>query len=181
MIRQDTTAQGSMSQGAAMLGNGIAASCAASSRTRPRHPGRRLLLLVVALSLLPILIGGGLYAYGWRPQTTMNKGTLIVPPVPLADAVLQGKWSLVVVGMPPEAEATSLDALRRVRASLAKEWKRTQHLAWPELPAPLGGVAAGTVVIVDPKGMAMMRYEPGADLKGIRADLERLLKYSWIG
>jgi hypothetical protein len=36
-------------------------------------------------------------------------------------------------------------------------------------------------VIVDPNGLAMMRYAPGADAKGIRADLERLLKYSWIG
>jgi hypothetical protein len=37
------------------------------------------------------------------------------------------------------------------------------------------------VIIVDPEGRAMMRYAPGAELKGIRADLERLLKFSWIG
>jgi len=150
----------------------------------PASGHRRALLLILILSLLPIAVGLGLYAWGWRPQTTGNHGTLITPPVALAaevDGRLKGKWSLVVVGAAKDAEEARLDELRRVRASLAKEWKRTQHLAMPTAPAALGGIAPGSVVIIDPNGLAMMRYAPDADLKGIRADLERLLKYSWIG
>lgn len=142
---------------------------------------RRALLLLIVLSLLPIAIGLGLYVYGWRPEVTSNHGTLIAPPVALTDSALQGKWSLVLVGVAKGEEATRLDELRRVRASLAKEWKRTQHISLMSLPAPLAGLPAGSVVIVDPNGQAMMRYAPDVELKDIRADLERLLKYSWIG
>lgn len=140
---------------------------------------RRTLLLLLTLSLLPIAIGGGLYVFGWRPQTTSNHGQLILPPVALADPQLRGKWTLLLVDA--SAADDRLDALRRVRAVLAKEWRRTQHLRLAAPPPPFGAVADGTVIIVDPQGMAMMRYEPGADAKGISADLQQLLKYSWIG
>lgn len=46
-------------------------------------------------------------------------------------------------------------------------------------PHGLGRLPSGSVVLVDPNGLAMMRYPPGADPRGMRADLERLLKYSW--
>jgi hypothetical protein len=35
--------------------------------------------------------------------------------------------------------------------------------------------------LVDPLGNLMMRYDTNADFKGILKDLERLLKYSWVG
>ncbi|HMK14467.1 MAG TPA: hypothetical protein VK460_05585 [Burkholderiales bacterium] len=35
--------------------------------------------------------------------------------------------------------------------------------------------------LVDPLGNLMMRYDKSADFKGILKDLERLLKYSWVG
>ena len=35
--------------------------------------------------------------------------------------------------------------------------------------------------LVDPLGNLMMRYDTNADIKGILKDLERLLKYSWVG
>jgi len=35
--------------------------------------------------------------------------------------------------------------------------------------------------VVDPAGNLMMQYAPEADPAGVRADLERLLKSSWIG
>jgi hypothetical protein len=143
---------------------------------------QRTLLLILALSLLPIVIGAGLYFFGWQPGRTANHGTLIVPPVAVDGGDLKGKWSLLLLGTAGDAgNAERLDELRRVRVVLAKEWKRTQHLALDARPAALADLPAGTVVIVDPNGLAMMRYAPGADAKGIRADLERLLKYSWIG
>lgn len=35
--------------------------------------------------------------------------------------------------------------------------------------------------VVDPLGNVMMRYAPDADPTRVRKDLERLLKYSWVG
>jgi cytochrome oxidase Cu insertion factor (SCO1/SenC/PrrC family) len=37
------------------------------------------------------------------------------------------------------------------------------------------------IYLVDPLGNLMMRYDTNADFKGILKDLERLLKYSWVG
>jgi hypothetical protein len=142
-------------------------------------PARRTLLLILTLALLPISIGLGLYQFGWRPAQTSNHGMLIVPPVAVAIDGVRGKWSLVLIGDASQHER--LDELRRVRASLAKEWQRTQHLRLDAPTAALGPLPGGSVILVDPNGLAMMRYAPGAELKGIRADLERLLKYSWIG
>lgn len=150
---------------------------AATLPAMPSH--RRALLLILALALLPIVIGGSLHYFGWRPDKTANHGTLITPPASVDLDGLKGKWSLLLVGDP--GNAGRLDELRRVRVVLAREWKRTQHLSLDARPGPLADLPAGTVVIVDPNGLAMMRYAPGADAKGIRADLERLLKYSWIG
>jgi len=143
---------------------------------------QRTLLLILALSLLPIAIGAGLYFFGWQPGKTANHGTLITPPVAVGIDGVKGKWSLLLLGNANDGgNAERLDELRRVRVVLAKEWKRTQHLRLDAQPAALADLPAGTVVIVDPNGLAMMRYAPGTDAKGIRADLERLLKYSWIG
>lgn len=143
---------------------------------------RRALLLMLALSLLPVAVGTGLYFFGWRPASTVNHGELIVPPVAIDAGQAKGKWALVLIDADlGDAGAARIDELRRVRASLAKEWQRTQHLRLDAAPAGLGEMPSGTVIVVDPEGRAMMRYAPGADLKGMRADLERLLKFSWIG
>jgi hypothetical protein len=147
-----------------------------------RTAWRRALLLMVGLSLLPIAVGAGLYFVGWRPAQTNNHGALITPPVAVDIDAAKGRWSLLLLG---EGDcdtpcAMRLDELRRVRVSLAKEMHRTQHLR-AAAPAPLADLPAGTVVIVDPDGRAMMRYAPNAEAKGVRADLERLLKYSWTG
>ena len=149
----------------------------------PMTPAQRTLLLILALSLLPVAIGAGLYFYGWRPAQTSNRGTLIAPPVAMDRDDLKGKWSLALIGdsrcgAPCDAR---LDELRRVRVVLAREWQSTQHLRIDKLPPALHGLPAGSVVIVDPNGLAMMRYAPGAELADIRADFERLLKISWIG
>lgn len=35
--------------------------------------------------------------------------------------------------------------------------------------------------VIDPLGNVMMRYTDNPDMQGMRKDLERLLKYSWVG
>ena len=149
--------------------------------------GRRTLALVLALSLLPLAIGGGLFAFGWKPDRTVNHGTLFTPPVPVDDVAASplaetGRWSLVLLGTGDcDAACTArLDELRRVRTALAKQMHRTRQLRAAAPPA-LAGLPSGTVLIVDPRGTAVLHYPPGAGAPGIRDDLERLLKLSWIG
>ncbi|MEI8163496.1 MAG: hypothetical protein WCI19_10205 [Betaproteobacteria bacterium] len=169
-----------------------------------RLKSRLVLLSICALLLLPVLSGGSLYLSGWRPARSINHGALIEPPLPLAgDPAWRGKWSLTLVSDAPCGSpcAARLDELRRVRVALARDMGRTRYV-WvgtgvdaearqlaataPDLrtiagrPPALAGFAAGSIVIVDPHGLAMMAYAPQAPINGIRSDLERLLKLSWI-
>lgn len=174
-------------------------------------PGRRALLLTLLAFLLPLTIGGGLYWSGWRPAKTGNHGELILPPKPVPVASLSdgttGKWLLLLAGDGAcEAECIAqLKTLRSIQVSLGREIDRMRRIVLtnsesdalkalradqPDLivsrPTPDWNTAltAGPryrVFLVDPAGNLMMQYAPEAEPKGIRADLERLLKYSWIG
>lgn len=164
---------------------------------------RWTLFLIILLVALPFAVGTALYVFGWRPARTVNNGVLITPPDTLASpAEWEGKWSLLLVHDAPCGVpcAQRLDELRRVRLSLGQQMGRTR-LVWmgkavgveaadlkaamPDLATmdmgshSLAKLPPGSVVLVDPNGLAMMRYPPGADPRGVRADLERLLKYVW--
>jgi hypothetical protein len=107
-----------------------------------RRRGRRMLLVVAALFLLPVVIAFALY-YGnlWRPSGSSSKGELITPARPLvtaglrlpdgaaagADALL-GKWSIVYVGdgACDENCRASLVYARQSRLSLNNEMTRVQ-------------------------------------------------------
>jgi hypothetical protein len=51
-------------------------------------PGRRVLLLTILIFLAPVLVGGSLYIFGWRPTKMANHGELIQPPKALALAIV---------------------------------------------------------------------------------------------
>lgn len=178
-------------------------------------PARRALLLTVLICLTPLLVGGGLYFFGWRPAKTANHGTLVQPPRALAVAELggdaarraAGKWLLVIAG--DLACAASCAALaertRNIQVALNRDMGRLVRIVLtpaagaelaalqarqPDLvvaappPAWQTALAAGgqhRLFVVDPAGNLMMQYAPDADAKGVHADLERLLKASWIG
>lgn len=178
-------------------------------------PGQRALLLTLLIFLTPILIGGGLHLFGWRPASTGNHGQLVQPPVPVPLAALgadvaakvQGKWLLVIAGDGPCEEACSVLAnhTRAVQVSLNREMGRIRRIVLSEQATPALEALQGRqpdlltsaadafwrailkpgrqhrLFVVDPAGNLMMQYAPEADPKGIRADLERLLKSSWIG
>ena len=60
-----------------------------STANAPSAVRYRPLLLILALLLMPFIVGGGLYAWGWRPAKAGNHGELLSPPravPPLADA-----------------------------------------------------------------------------------------------
>lgn len=104
-----------------------------------------------------------------------------------------------------------LHDMRQIQVSLNKEMGRLRrvwlgaevahdpamaHLArtYPDLliatPAP-GAAGEGwrtaldarqpRLYVVDPLGNVVLRYPDSPDLKGVRHDVERLLKYSWVG
>lgn len=104
-----------------------------------------------------------------------------------------------------------LHDMRQIQVSLNKEMGRLRRLwlgstvardpALPELkqtypdlliaaPDPgVGGEAWRTALdarqprmyVVDPLGNVVLRYPDSPDPKGVRKDVERLLKYSWVG
>ncbi|MBI2309058.1 MAG: hypothetical protein HYU78_17350 [Rhodocyclales bacterium] len=118
-----------------------------------------------------------------------------------------GKWLLLIAGDAPcDAACVALaEQTRAIQVSLNREMSRLRRIVLTATPTPaLAALQAqqpdlvvsapppgwqavlmpGTrhrLFVVDPAGNLMMQYAPEADPKGVRADLERLLKYSWIG
>jgi hypothetical protein len=107
-----------------------------------RRRGRRVLLLLAAIFLVPVFLAFALY-YGnvWRPAGSSSKGELITPARPLVAAglrlpdgtaagneVLQGKWSLVYLGDGAcDADCrTALVFARQTRIALNNEMTRVQ-------------------------------------------------------
>jgi hypothetical protein len=109
-----------------------------------RRRGRRTLLIVAAVFLLPVAIAFALY-FGqlWKPAGSSNKGELIEPPrtlavsglrladgTPAPAGVLQGKWSIVYVG-DGACDAACREALvigRQSRLALNNEMTRVQRV-----------------------------------------------------
>ncbi|MBU1365203.1 MAG: hypothetical protein KKE51_15410 [Gammaproteobacteria bacterium] len=175
-----------------------------------QRQGRLMLALIVALLALPFIIGAGLYFGGWHPSRTGHHGHLLNPPRPLPEQMLRStgknseKWKLVLqVSGPCAAECTNrLDEMRRIHVALYKNMGRLSravltdqpddpallalHASQPDLmvlstqPGALPEIT-DPVLLVDPQGLVIMTYPPDASPQGMRADLDRLLKYAWTG
>ena len=118
------------------------------------------------------------------------------------------KWLLLFhVHGPCTAEcAGRLDEMRRIHVALYKNMGRLSRAILTDRPddpallalrdsqpdlllltAPaeqLAGELANItdpLLLVDPRGQIIMTYPPDASAQGVRADLERLLKYAWTG
>ena len=125
--------------------------------------------------------------------------------------LLDGRWTLTLAvpaecGID---RVTRLQLARQVQVSLNKDMVRLSRgllgpqlrdaatLAgiaerWPDLAIAragdaawqtLGGerIAGPQLLLIDPQGRLVLRYGPAPDPKGVRRDVERLLKYSWNG
>jgi len=109
-----------------------------------RARGRRTLLIVAAVFLVPVAVAFTLY-YGklWRPANSASKGELIDPARPLTVAglrhadgspagndVLSGKWSLIYIGdgRCDETCRQSLVFGRQSRLALNNEMTRVQRV-----------------------------------------------------
>ncbi len=123
---------------------------------------------------------------------------------------LRGRWSLIYIG-PGNCMAGCRQALvvtRQVRRALGRDLDRVQRVyvvtggrvdsgflsaehagirvvadgnAVAEVARIAGEVREGDIFLADPLGNLVMRYPAGTAMKGIHADLQRLLKLSTIG
>ena len=111
-----------------------------STASVPMFTRYRPLLLILALLILPFIIGGGLYAWGWRPAKASSHGELLTPPrelPPLFDATgkpldktaFNDHWSLVVAGAGPCEAACKkwIVATRQIHVALYKQMSRVQR------------------------------------------------------
>ena len=172
--------------------------------------GRGMLLLIAGLLMLPFAIGGGLYVSGWQPAQTATHGQLLNPPQALSDELLQatgkmrGKWLLVLnVSGPCKAACEArIDELRRIQVALYKNMDRVRRVVLTDQPDDpgLSALSRGQpdllvvnapsttqsetnapLLLADPQGLVIMTFPADASAQGIRADLERLLKFTWNG
>jgi hypothetical protein len=115
-----------------------------------------------------------------------------------------GKWRLVLhVRGPCTNECTArIDEMRRIHVALYKNMSRLSRVVLidqPNDPALLAlcesqpdlilqttlsnelADIADPLLLVDPQDQLVMTYPANASPQGVRADLERLLKYAWSG
>lgn len=126
---------------------------------------------------------------------------------PFAAEQWHKKWVMVYVaaGACDAGCQQQVHLLRQIHVSLNKEIDRVQRvliapaadpaalaalqqqypdlviLAGPPSAALAQQFGADGVYLVDPLGNLMMHYPAGYDAKGLREDMTRLLKYSWVG
>lgn len=108
-----------------------------------RARGRRMVLLIAAIFLLPVVASFALYFSGyWRPEGSSAQGQLLEPVRTLqvtglrtaegagADDALGHKWSIVYIGdgRCDEACRTALVYGRQSRLALAQEMDRVQRV-----------------------------------------------------
>ena len=135
-------------------------------------------------------------------------GLRSVDGTPLATTELNGKWLLLLSGCGACASecAQRIDEMRRIQVSLNKDMGRLRRVVLTDVPgdpelaaarqrqpdlvvaaAPPRWLPAAAsdasyrLLVVDPRGNLIMDYPADAAAKGVRGDLERLLKFAWTG
>jgi cytochrome oxidase Cu insertion factor (SCO1/SenC/PrrC family) len=114
--------------------------------------GRRQLLLVAGLFLLPVLAAYVLFGLGWRPEKTGNHGELVSPARPVGEAALmtlaggpfrfsqlQGKWTLVYFG-PAECLKPCADNLYKMRQAVLAQGKEAERVQQVFIVTPRRGL-----------------------------------------
>jgi len=111
---------------------------------KPAAHGRRTLLLVVALFLLPVVLATYLYVSGWRPEgRSLQHGELVQPARPVGDAeligadgapyrlgALRGKWALVYFSPLPCSDVcqNNLYKMQQVRLTQGRDASRVERV-----------------------------------------------------
>ena len=112
--------------------------------TPPSARGRRTLILVALLFLMPVVAATALYVSGWRPEgKSLQHGELVQPARPVGDAelkgadgapyrlnALRGKWAFVYFSPLPCTEAcrNSLYKMQQVRLAQGRDAPRVERV-----------------------------------------------------
>jgi len=145
------------------------------------------------------------------PQPLPASGLLTSDGQPLPTASLYGKWLLILAGRGAcdTVCRNRIDEMRRIQVSLNKEMGRLRRVvltnttsdstltdfrqqqpdllvaAAPDLWLPCKQKpedgSAYRLYVADPEGKLIISYAPEVAGQDVRADLERLLKFSWTG
>ena len=132
----------------------------------------------------PVLLDGATYA--WNPPARTWR-VAIAPPTDCGEACAKLAHDLDVVWRLMGRNADHLDILwlcpdeACVVPSPLREDRTLRRLrsnpAWSQsLPRSDAAAAGAPVYVIDPNGFVILRYPPGADPGGLRADLAKLMK-----
>jgi len=105
-----------------------------------RRRGRRSMILVTLLFVLPLLLAVALFAADWRPGGSVNRGELINPPLDAAGVALEavdggethrltGRWTLLHT-LEGSCDTSCLQRLydtRQVRLAVGRDIDRVQR------------------------------------------------------
>ena len=164
--------------------------------TRTGRAGGRLLLLgLLGLSALPVLLATLAYLV-WPPDGGRSYGELVAQPLPFHP--LPGRWLLARPLAEPQCDAacrTTLQQGQRIRRAQGEDGQRLVVAGLGR--QPVSGVPAGVttlvradwpavlqvpgLVLIDPHGNLVLRYDPSVKGKDVLNDLRHLLKLSNIG
>lgn len=145
-----------------------------------RRRGRRTLIMVGAMFLVPVLVAATMYfTQAWKPSGSSSKGELITPPrtlsfaglrnvdgTPAGETALLRKWSVVYVG-DGACDADCRSALlhaRQTRLALNNEMTRVQNVLLATAnccaTAELQGVIPGIVLFDASAAAALIEQFP---------------------
>ncbi|BBB27631.1 hypothetical protein [Amphritea japonica] len=143
---------------------------------------RTIFWLVWAVALVPLLVASLSFFSGWRPDQQISQGELYQPGVRLEDLRLseyqvEGSWQLILlVGQQCNTECLNWQSLLPgLHTSLGKDRDRLrlQQIKTGQLP--------NSLLLADPRGFMVARYDLSLPPQAVLKDLKRLLKLSKVG
>ena len=140
--------------------------------------------------LLPVILAALTLRQGWYEPGTRNKGqwlsrdTYLLQPLPAS----QARWRLVYLEANGcEAQCQQVPVLmQRIQSALGRNLDKLELVQLADTPPSdlSPEVQAGDLMLVDPQGLAILRYEVPASTakwplfgKAVLSDLQQLLKY----
>lgn len=144
----------------------------------------------VLVILLPVALAALTLRQGWYEPGTRNKGQWLSRDIYLLPPLqsTQAKWRLVYLEASRcEAECQQVPVLmQRIQSALGRNLDKLDlvQLADKALPQARSEMRAGDMMLVDPQGLAILRYEVPVSTsewplfgKAVLSDLQQLLKY----
>lgn len=181
-----------------------------------KQKNRRLFIGVFLCFVIPLAAAKIILDMGWYNPGVTNKGEFLDPPIEISaneNAELPSYWRLAT-RVPAQCDAVCVNSLyvinqadlalgrdsARVRPvaiqgtetvddlpSLSAD-SRMRYLMLPQLHQALADLPEGSMVIIDPLGFVIMRYDGSADRneaiqqgRDMLDDLKKLLKMSRVG